>query len=202
MEDTARAQQLRYVANRLGMHFESEDSFGLQDLLRDFHLFRQGRYRTVKYVLYKTEDFGDIDVRLFDYEYRKGKSRNRSLKRQTVFFVRSKTLSLPQLLMKPETLFSKLGHYLGRQDIDFEEYPKFSNQYVLKGEDEELVRGVMNDGILKFFSIEKGWSLEGLGFFLILYKRNKVLGPRQIVNFYHQGLHIYEMLKKDWNLKL
>lgn len=41
--------------------------------------------------------------------------------------------------MKFENFFYKVGVFLGFDDIDFEEYFKFFENYYLKGEDEEYI---------------------------------------------------------------
>ena len=136
------------------------------------------------------------DFRVFDYSYVIGAGNNTRRINQTVFFVHSKELNLPQLLMKPEHFFHRIGEWLGMQDIDFEEYPKFSRQYLLQGEDEEWIRASMPDELLRFFTIEKKWTLEGLNYYLIFYRRNRLLPPKQVRQFYHRGLETCKMLAK------
>ena len=199
MKNKTRRQQLSYVADKLGMSFSATDDYGFLELLADFQLFKKGRYKAISNILRKEDEFGEFDVRIFDYQFKKGRGRS-NIHRQTVFFVQSKKLSLPQILMKPENLFHKIGALLGMQDIDFEEFPDFSNNYLLQGEDEELIRDVMDEKVLKFFSIEKGWYLEGIGYYLVVYKKYKLLGPRQLVKFYNKGLEIHQMLLNDWQL--
>ena len=195
---TAREQQLRYVASRLNMSFSPDDEYGLLSLLDGFQLFNIGRRKKISNILRREEDFGEMDLRIFDYEYARGKSKRRH--RQTVFFIQSKQLGLPQMLMKPESLFNKIGAYLGMQDIDFESHPEFSKKYLLQGEDEELVRAIMDEKVLQFFTIEKGWYLEGIGYYLIVYKKYKLLGPRSITKFYQKGMDIHGLLKDDWDI--
>lgn len=177
------------------MSFSEEDEYGLLGLLEDFQLFNAGRRQKISNILRKEDSFGDFDLRIFDFEYTRGKKR---VHRQSVFFVQSKELSLPQLLMKPESIFLKIGKLLGVQDINFEEHPEFSKSYLLQGEDEELIRNVMDERVLKFFSVEKGWYVEGIGYYLIVYKRYKLLGPRSLTRFYQKGLDIHQLLKSDW----
>ena len=97
--------------------------------------------------------------------------------------------------MKPKNFFHKIASFLGMQDIDFEENEDFSRRYLLKGEDEELIRYMMDDQVLRFFTVQKDWSLEGVGYFLIIYKKHKLLNPQSVKHFYNTGLRIYNMLK-------
>ncbi|MEL7220799.1 MAG: hypothetical protein AAGJ93_05730, partial [Bacteroidota bacterium] len=77
-------------------------------------------------------------------------------------------------------------------DIDFEEHIDFSYNYRLMGDDESFIRHTFNDDILRFFAIEKGWSMEGLGFYLILYKNKKVLDFKVMDQLYRKGTLIYQ----------
>jgi hypothetical protein len=97
--------------------------------------------------------------------------------------------------MQPENFFHKIGQKFGLQDIDFEEYPTFSNQYLLRGQDESLIRSTMSKDMLHFFTLEKYWSLEGMNYYFIFYKRNKILPIDQIQKLHKKGLQVFEMLQ-------
>lgn len=189
-----RTQQLRHVAFHLDMDFQATDEWGIINYLRDFQLFRTGRSKRISNVIHKKDDWLDMETYIFDYRFLKGKGKHRSQRNQTVFFVQSKKMGLPHFLMKPETFFHRIGAYLGMQDIDFEEFPVFSERYLLRGEDEDYIRATMNEEILKFFSIERNWSLEGVNYYLILYSKNRLLAPKKIEHFYQKGMELYEML--------
>ena len=191
---SSRTQQLRHIASRLGMQFQEREEWGFMNYLLDFQLFRTGRFRRITNILHKKDDWLQTEIYIFDYKYVRGKGKHRKVKRQTVFFIQSKQLALPQFLMKPETFFHRVGEYLGMQDIDFEEYPVFSNHYLLRGEDENFIRATMSEEVLKFFTVEKNWSLEGVNYYLVLYQKNRLLQPKRIKNFYEKGMDLYKML--------
>ncbi len=191
-----RTQVLQHIARRMGMTFKEEDDYGMEALLRDFTLFNKGRHRSITNLMQLQDTWMEVEVSIFDYAYRRGRSR-RNVSRQTVFFVKSKHLGLPQFLMEPETFFHKIGNLLGMQDIDFEQYPKFSNQYLLQGDDEELIRHMMDERLLKYFTVQKNWSLEGVNYYLIFYRANRLLSPRDVRRFFNQGMALHEMLKAE-----
>lgn len=190
-----RTDQLARIAFELEMEFLYKDQWGLLKLLKDFSLFRKGHSKRIYNVLHKQDEWLNVDIRVFDYRFVIGAGNNQRILKQTVFFMQSKFLGLPQFLMKPENFFHKIGQFLGIEDIDFEKFPVFSNQYWLKGEDKDFIRASMNEEVLKFFTIEKNWSLEGVNYYLIFYRKDKLLPPAQIVDFYKKGMHICEMLK-------
>jgi len=54
----------------------------------------------------------------------------------------------------------------------------------------------MNEDVLHFFTIEKEWSLEGLNYFLIFYKADYLMAEEELVDFYHKGNEIVNLLSK------
>ena len=192
-----RRKELEKEAHKLGMSFSEKDDWGLIGFLKDFKLFRKGFGKRVTNVMHAQDDWLKMEARVFDYRYTIHSGKSSRVFRQTVFFMQSKQLGLPEFLLKPENIFHKIGQLLGMQDIDFEEYPAFSNQYLLKGDDEDYIRATMNDQVLKFFTVEKNWTLEGVNYYLLFYRNNKLLHPSQIRRFYQKGLKICEMLSQD-----
>ena len=195
--ENSRATILRSLAVKMDMDFEQEDEYGLLELLRDFKLFRKGRKKKIYNVMRSVDEWMETDIKVFDYHYLVGKNRQRNYKRQTVFFVKSKALGLPELMLKPENLFHKVAEHLGMQDIDFDEYPKFSQQYLLQGDDEELIRDAMTPSILRFFTVERNWTLEGINYFMIFYRKNRLLDPRAVLSFYKKGRRLHDMFAQS-----
>ncbi len=191
----SREGQLRAVAHRLGMTFSPAESYSNRNLLSDFELFRKGRNRLFTNIMQKADEWMENDIQIFDYQFVTGHSNSRRKVAQTVFFIRSKTLGLPQFVLKPETIFDKIASYFGKQDIDFERFPKFSGQYLLQSEDEEYMRFKMTDEVLHFFSRERGWHMEGVNFYLVLYKKNHRLRASAIPQLYQRGMALVEALR-------
>lgn len=179
------------------MTYRPVEEWGLGKQLADFQLFRRGRSRRITHLMHRQGGMLDMQVRIFDYGFVTGFGKTRREWRQTVFFMDSKRLGLPQFLMKPETFFHRIGQWLGMKDIDFEDYPRFSSQYWLEGEDEGLIRRALSDKLLHYFSVEKNWTLEGLNYYLLFYRSNHLLPPGQIRQFYHKGLEIAHLLSRN-----
>jgi hypothetical protein len=190
-----RTQALQQVAFDLGMQFAPKDEWGLFELLKDFKLFKVGGRESITNILHRKEGMLDMEVHIFDYSYTVSTGKSSVTFQQTVFFMQSKQLGLPHFWMKPETFAHRIGEWLGLQrDIDFAEHPEFSQQYWLKGEDEDYIRATINEDVMKFFTVEKEWSLEGCGYFLILYINAKLLPVETIQDLYKKGMKVCEML--------
>ncbi|MDH3649066.1 MAG: hypothetical protein OEQ53_05245 [Saprospiraceae bacterium] len=192
-----RAEALHELAPSLGLKYRRRDSLGLLNLLKDFHLFSRGHSKRITNILWKDDVGKDVKVRVFDYRYTIGGGQSSQTISQTVFFVYSKELGLPQFYLKPEHLFHKISAWLGREDIDFIAYPKFSETYFLKGEDEDLVRHTFSENVLHYFTSEQDWHVEGINYFLIVYRGGKKLKPDVVQRFYGKGLEIYDLLKEE-----
>ncbi len=198
MPSTSRAEQLARVAFDLNMDFQPKDDWGVLNLLKDFRLFQQGGSKRIEHIMRQRGDMLEMDVRIFDYRYTISSGKSSKTFKQTVFFMQSKKLGLPQFLMRPEHFFHKVGEWLNlTQDIDFEEFPAFSDQYWLQSEDEDYLRASVTPPFLRFFSIEKDWRLEGVNYFLIFYRKEKLLPPAQIKEFYRKGMKVCEMLSQS-----
>ena len=190
---------MQKIASQMKMSFVPVDEYGTKTLLRDFKLFQQGGGKRITNLLHRKEAESDLEVSIFDYRYVINTGKSSVPFHQTVFFVNSKSLDLPQFLLKPENFFHRIGTYLGMQDIDFSSHPEFSHQYLLQGEHEDLIRERLDSDFRHFFTVEKNWSLEGLNYFLIFYQQNKLLPPEEISTFYQKGKTIYELLQSKSN---
>ncbi len=193
-KERLRGEAMEQMARQLGMNYTTKDEYGYKSLLGDFKLFRKGTGRKILNFLQKKEEELDLETFIFDYHYVISTGNSSVRYKQTVFFVKSSKLALPQFSLQPEHFFHRIGTYLGMQDIDFESHPEFSDQYLLKGEDEDLIREKLNENFRSFFTIEKNWYLEGLGYFMIFYAHNKLLPPEEIMDFYAKGQEIYKLL--------
>jgi hypothetical protein len=192
----SRADQLKQVARHLKLEYHPTDQWGIRQQLQDFRLFRRGLRGRFYHVMSYEDGLLESRVHIFDYHYLRFAGKHSKRVTQTVFFLESRKLVLSEFYMRPEYFFHRVGEMLGiTEDIDFEQHLDFSNNYRLTGEDEDFVRHNFKDEILQFFAIEKGWTMEGVGFYLVLYKHGKLLSPPKINEFYHQGMEVYRGLK-------
>ena len=193
-----RKQAMQQVAFDLSLNFQEEGTDALMPYLSGFKLFRRGRRQKITNILSYQDQMLEYQAYIFDYRYSVGSGKDRRTLHQTVFFIQSKKLGLPEFWMQPEKFFHKIGEYLGlTQDIDFTDYPEFSKHYRLKGEDEDYIRATMDDQLLHFFTINKNWYLEGVNYYMIFYKKNRIIAPAKIKDFYGKGLHLARLLEAE-----
>lgn len=194
-QDHARIKSFEQFCFNQGMSFSEKDDLGLKSLVNIFSLF--GKYRNGIINHIASRKSGDLSEQeyLFDYTYKVSTGKSTITYRQTVYFVNSKLLALPEFMMKPEHFGHKIASYLGINDIDFEEYPVFSDKYHLKGEHESYIRSTFSDHILKFFSKHHGWNCEAANYFMIFYKFNSLAHGPEINQFYTVSRGVYDLFK-------
>lgn len=193
-----RSESLKKIAYDLPLSYQEEDPNTLLPFLEDFRLFRRGRRKRIQNLLTYQHPMLDYQAHIFDYRFKTGAGNSTRHHLQTVFFIRSKKLGLPAFLLRPESIFHKFGEFLKlRKDIDFEAFPEFSKQYELRGEDEDYIRASMNKQALHFFTINKNWTLEGVNYYLIFYKKNRIIPASKIKDFYQKGLHLAQILEAE-----
>ncbi|HFA51243.1 MAG TPA: hypothetical protein ENJ95_19700 [Bacteroidetes bacterium] len=190
-----RTAELAQVAKELGMEFSVKDEWGLIALLRDFELFQKGGRRRITNIMSKETGLMEEKINICDYQFTISTGKSAHTYYQTFFFMQSKELGLPEMLIYPEKFFHKIGSLLGMQDIDFEEWPEFSSKFLVQG-DEWGVRRLMDEGITKFFLSQKNWCLESIGFYLVFYRKKALVKPRSIKVLYNKGMELYEYLKE------
>ena len=196
-----RRNEMRKVAEALNMDYYEQGKYGLVDYLSEFKLFSNGHSKSIKNLLIHVDGEYGNDIRIFDYTFVIGGGKSTQVHKQTVFYIHSPKLDIPQFLLKPEHFFHKVGFFLGqKEDINFEFYPEFSKQYLLKGEQEPDVRNTFNDDILHFFTVEKNWSLEGRNNTLIFYRKSKRQKPEVIKDFYNKGILVFKMFLNEKGL--
>jgi hypothetical protein len=85
--------------------------------------------------------------RIFDHRTGSGKT----MQLQTLYLAETGR-RFPEFMLMQETLMSKLCKLAGfYKDIDFDQHPLFSKQYVVGGVDEDSVRALFTPGVIRHF---------------------------------------------------
>jgi hypothetical protein len=193
-KEEARKEKYKAICGAQGLKFQDQDEFGTKAYLKSFRLFKH-THGKIRNLSQKKSHSLDEEISLFDYKYTISTGKSSATYDQTVFFVNSKNLGLPDFIMKPENIGHKISAFLGWEDIDFEAYPAFSDKYHLKGEDEDYIRHHFNDEVLKFFSKTSGWTVEAVNYYLIFYSHNSLVPENILSDFYRLGHGVYDLFK-------
>ena len=188
-----RTEALGALAASLGLEFTPVDESGLQSGFIGFNLFSHGRGGQIKNIAYGRMD--DAEVMAFDYAYTTGSGKNRRTHHQTVAFLQSDTLDLPEFVARPENLFDKIGQVFGYQDIDLPLHPEFSRRYILRGADEGRIRDTFTADVARHFEANPGMSLEAKADRFILYRPGRRLKPEEWRQWLAKGSETLQVLR-------
>ncbi len=176
-----RAEALQQAATTLGFSFEAEGDLDQLRALGDLPLYGHGHSRKVRDVM--AGRAGDVDLRVFDYQYTTGGGKESHTWRQTVALYPGAARDLPDFVLSPENILHKVGQLLGYQDIDFDSSPVFSSRYLLRGPDEEAIRAAFPVETRSFLEQQPGWTVEVRGGTAAIYRSDKRLRPEDLNAF-------------------
>ncbi|MEO0394551.1 MAG: hypothetical protein AAF243_01035 [Cyanobacteria bacterium P01_A01_bin.137] len=194
--DRKRTEAIKQLANTMGFDYREHPQAYLPNTIWQFDLFSKGRNRRLKHLIQGTQEEASISIG--DYRYTTGTQKNRTTHNQTVVFIESDRLNLPSFLLIPENIFHKVGNVFGYKDIDFDSHPEFSNQYLLKGTDEESIRSLFHEGVLNFYQRHPGTSTEGLDTLLIYYRKGQRFKPDKWQNLLNEAIEAYEQFSQHY----
>jgi hypothetical protein len=188
-----RSTDLKYQADSLGYSFSENGDPSWLGKINNFYLFSQGHSKKFSNVM--TGIYSHAPVTVMDYRYTTGSGKNSSTKTQTVMLIESSKAAFPDFELRPENLFDKIGSAFGNKDIDFESYPKFSKQYLLKGSDEASIRSAFSDSVTIFFEGNPGLCVASNHGQFLFYRAGKLVKPADLSSFMQQGYDIYNLFK-------
>ena len=175
-----RIQALEDVAMRNGFSFNQKMD---QDIrLENFKIFNKGSSKKSSNLMQGTRS--GIKWTIFEYRFTTGGGKNSNTEKQTVAMAGLKNANLPQFYLSKKNIFHKIGSKFGYKYIDFENNPIFSNNYLLRGEDEQAIRKIFNSNILIYLEekLTKA-TIEAEGSKLIYYIPRKRIKPDQFLTF-------------------
>lgn len=190
---------MRQLAEELHLTYSLRDEFNDLSLLREFRCYQHTpRNRKARHLLQLQEGLLQNQLLIFDLEWRVSNGKSGRTYTQTMFFLQSKQLALPDFALQPENWLHRIGAWLGLQDINLEAYPEFSRHNVLRGDDPELVRDmVVQPPFARLFQINREWHVEGMGYYLVLYKQKRLLAPDDIKELIVRGMDVFGILRQD-----
>lgn len=196
VQEQQRTEQLQAVAERMGFAFSAEADPNLWGRVADFCLFSQGRSRKIHNVMRR--QIHDIDVALFDYRYTTGSGKHSHTYYRTALLFETGRLELPRFTLRPEGFFHRVASALGRQDIDFEAHPVFSDDYLLQGTDVARIRDLFDEEALCYYTRHQDLCTEGDGRQLVFYRGRRRVEPEGMEGYLQQGLDILDVfMEKD-----
>ncbi|MBB4635112.1 hypothetical protein [Longimicrobium terrae] len=176
-----RAAEMGGLAQRLGMSFQENPPLSIIPDGKRFELFNQGTGRDLRDHMALQKDGRRVSV--FDYAFTIHAGKSHVTHRQTVVHIHAPGLNLPAFTLRPEHALHRLGGVFGYQDIDVDGDPVFSDAYLLRGVEEDLIRGCFSAPVREFFVANPGLCAEGSGADLMVWRHSATLPAQQIQPF-------------------
>ena len=188
-----RSQYIQRFAIEQDLEYMAQDKAGLLGQLNQFRLFKPASRKLISDIAYKTLELGNFYQ--FDYQYTQSTGKSSVTHRQTVVYIESKELSLPQFYQKPENFFTRLGALLGFKDIDFINFTEYSDKFHLVGEFESVVRYYFTDSVLNILTRQQDVYMEGMNYYFILYQFDILQKEEGLKAFKNLGMLLYDLFK-------
>jgi hypothetical protein len=183
-----RTEALMQIAKQMSFSFSTVGKALTEQKHQRFQLFSKGHSKKIKNEMSGSRN--GMDVSVFGYQYTVGHGKNSNTYTQTVVSMTCSSLNLPIFELKPENTFHKIGQVFGYQDIDFEAFPNFSKNYLLRGSSESKIRQLFTPNIIRFFEKNKNTFIEAEKDTLIFYQSSKRCKPEEIAQFVDEGQRI------------
>ncbi|MEP2025880.1 MAG: SulP family inorganic anion transporter [Reichenbachiella sp.] len=88
----------------------------------------------------------------------------------------------PKFTLEKEGFIDKLKAYAGYDDIDFEDYPNFSDKFLLMGENEESIRKFFKPELIELIENYPYYHIESKGNVILIHSFNNKTGEQEMKN--------------------
>jgi hypothetical protein len=165
-----RLAALQAMAARLGLHFTTGQDHDHDDRFEQFAIFRQGTSRIAYNSMTGSTAVGPFTqaVVLGDFKYTvetgSGKNRRRVTRRFSYVLVSLPHAGVPELLLRSENFFDRIGNFFGFDDIDFES-SEFSRRFHVSSSHKRFAWDLIDPRMMDFLmaetspviDLEEGW---------------------------------------------
>jgi hypothetical protein len=194
-----RAPGYQKIADRLRLNYiEKDEKKSLLTLHKGYKLFKIGSGKKIKHILKCPEGSKDQSF-LFEYSYTVSTGKSTTVIQQHVYSV-FPGKNVPVFFIKPQNFLDDIGKWFGMQDIDFESFPAFNKNYIVKAQNRAVLEKFMTQDVLGFLSYDKGWYIESLGNQIIIYKATKRMNEEMVEPFYQAASTLYQLLSGQKSL--
>lgn len=136
-----------------------------------FSLGYEIKYRENKFT--KKHEFAKLEFS--DIFLSKGLRMSEQSHKMSVLLVTDIEKYIPAFHLSREGLFSKIVQVFGYEDIDFDEYPDFSERYLLTGANPIEIRNFFDSNIIEFFEEHQGFQVESRNNNLLIYRERNLM---------------------------
>lgn len=228
-----RTADLQAVAQQLRLQFSPRGDDSIAPLLANLELFDYGQGKVSNLMRGQvTRNSQPITVAIFDYQYTIGADRdytnvnyeqeavsvsshsNVECFSQTVLVFYDESINLPGFNLRPERLMDKMANLVGIEDINFRDFPVFSNRYRLDAVDVSAIRDLFQPNLIKFYESHK-IRTEAIGSSMVIlplghptsqrtrqygdvtFTESDLIQPSEVKSHLDLGLRLLNMMEKN-----
>jgi MFS superfamily sulfate permease-like transporter len=106
----------------------------------------------------------------------------------------------PKFVLQREALLDKIGVKLAlrEEDINMDEYPDFSNKFLLEGANPEAVRKFFNHPLIEYLKENPHYHMECNGTMLLIFKEMRFATPSAMTRLHSFSNELAEILLESW----
>jgi len=189
--EARRTKTIRQAASKLGAAYHRGLDVETQAALAEFLLFREEW--KAKNVL--RSDGSDGEVLLFGHEYvspsgHADDSIRRTTRRTVAAFRHVSDFS-------PFLMLPRFGHRLRALFGSRGVHERFVRRYAVRGEDEAAIVELFRPEVLEYFAREGGWSVEGRGHWLLVWRGAKRAAAKDPTDFLRRAERVATVFRES-----
>ena len=191
--EKARTAALENATAELGLRFEPAGDESLTVDLAALPIFNRGRRKKITNLI--VADTPDLQVHVFDYLFITGYGKSQTNHRTTVVSLRSDTLVLPSLQVRPRNAFADgIKSMFGAGGIAMDQYPAFAKNYVVQSDQPQQACDFLDAEMVAVCEENQGCSLECQAGVVLHFRAGKRVEPNteSIRGFMGEGFQFFQ----------
>ena len=189
-----RQKELQVMADSLGFSYNDEQTEKVTELLESSSMLGNEMFFNVL-----GGTFNGTYFAIGDFNITVGSDSRKRKQYQTYVVIHSGKLTSPNFCLQPECALFRMAEGLlnrltGSVDIDFPTHPDFSDNYFLKGSDEDAVRNFFTPRVLEYFQANHGLSVEVFNGTLVFFRLGELVKPDDIKALIDNAMEVHQVL--------
>ena len=189
-----RQKELQVMADSLGFSYNDEQTEKVRELLEASSMLGNEMFFNVL-----GGTFNGTYFAIGDFNITVGSDSRKRKQYQTYVVIHSGKLTSPNFCLQPESALFRMAEGLlnrltGSVDIDFPTHPDFSDNYFLKGSNEDAVREFFTPRVLEYFQAHHGLSVEVFNGTLVFFRLGELVKPDDIKALIDNAMEVHQVL--------
>ena len=189
-----RQKELQVMADSLGFSYNDEQTEKVRELLESSSMLGNEMFFNVL-----GGTFNGTYFAIGDFNITVGSDSRKRKQYQTYVVIHSGKLTSPNFCLQPESALFRMAEGLlnrltGSVDIDFPTHPDFSDNYFLKGSNEDAVREFFTPRVLEYFQAHHGLSVEVFNGTLVFFRLGELVKPEEIKALIDNAIEVHQVL--------